>query len=36
MSSRPDEKVEYILNTTKLREIFGEEDEDEYAGEEDD
>lgn len=34
VSSRPDEKVEYILNTTKLREIFGEEDEDEYVGEE--
>ncbi len=28
-SSRPDEKVEYILNTTKLRELFGEDDSDE-------
>jgi len=28
-SSRPDQKVEYILNTTKLRELFGEEDNDE-------
>lgn len=28
-SARPDEKVEYILNTTKLRELFGEEDSDE-------
>lgn len=28
-SERPDEKVEYILNTTKLRELFGEEDNDE-------
>lgn len=29
VSGRPDEKVEYILNTTKLRELFGEEDYDE-------
>ena len=28
-SERPDEKVEYILNTTKLRELFGEADNDE-------
>lgn len=28
-SARPDQKVEYILNTTKLRELFGEEDIDE-------
>lgn len=28
-SARPDQKVEYILNTTKLRELFGEEDNDE-------
>lgn len=28
-SKRPDQKVEYILNTTKLRELFGEEDQDE-------
>jgi len=25
-SARPDEKVEYILNTTKMRELFGEDD----------
>lgn len=31
VSSRPDEKVEYIMNTTKLREMFGEEDLDEDA-----
>ena len=30
-SARPDQKVEYILNTTKLRELFGEEDNDEDA-----
>ncbi|MFC0304014.1 Z1 domain-containing protein [Rhizorhabdus histidinilytica] len=29
VSNRPDQKVEYILNTTKLREMFGDEDEDE-------
>lgn len=28
-SARPDQKVEYILNTTKLRELFGEDDNDE-------
>lgn len=28
-SSRPDEKVEYVMNTTMLRELFGEEDQDE-------
>ncbi|MGF7170803.1 hypothetical protein FHS91_002491 [Sphingobium xanthum] len=28
-SARPDEKVEYILNTTKMRELFGEDDSDE-------
>lgn len=28
-SGRPDQKVEYILNTTKLRELFGDEDSDE-------
>lgn len=28
-SSRPDQKVEYIFNTTKLRELFGEDDTDE-------
>jgi hypothetical protein len=29
VSGMPDEKVEYILNTTKLREMFGEDDTDE-------
>ena len=29
VSARPDQKVEYILNTTKLRELFGDADEDE-------
>lgn len=29
ISSRPDEKVEYVMNTTMLRELFGEEDQDE-------
>ena len=33
VSSRPDQKVEYILNTTKLRELFGDEDNDEDGGE---
>jgi hypothetical protein len=35
-SARPDKKVEYILNTTKMRELFGEDDmdEDEIDGEE--
>src|SRR5690606_37844510 len=28
VSGRPDQKVEYILNTTKLRELFGEDDQD--------
>lgn len=32
VSSRPDQKVEYILNTTKLRELFGDEDNDEGGG----
>ena len=32
-SSRPDMKVEYILNTTKLRELFGDEDADEEGSE---
>lgn len=31
VSSRPDEKVEYVMNTTMLRELFGEEDLDEDA-----
>lgn len=30
-SAKPDQKVEYILNTTKLRELFGEDDNDEDA-----
>lgn len=34
-SARPDEKVEYILNTTKLREMFGEDDSDEDGGDDD-
>ena len=34
-SSRPDKRVEYVLNTTKLRELFGEPDEDEDAEMED-
>ena len=34
-SRRPDQKVEYILNTTKLRELFGDEDEDEDGGDDD-
>lgn len=29
VSARPDQKVEYVLNTTKLRELFGEDDSDE-------
>ena len=29
VSRRPDERVEYILNTTRLRELFGEDDTDE-------
>ena len=29
VSGMPDERVEYILNTTKLREMFGEDDTDE-------
>jgi hypothetical protein len=28
-SARPDQRVEYMLNTTKLRELFGDPDEDE-------
>lgn len=28
-SARPDQKVEYILNTTKMRELFGDDDTDE-------
>lgn len=35
VSGRPDEKVEYILNTTKLREMFGDEDEDEGSDNDD-
>lgn len=35
VSSRPDEKVEYVMNTTMLRELFGEEDQDEDAEMED-
>ncbi|NWO10407.1 Z1 domain-containing protein [Chromohalobacter salexigens] len=35
VSSRPDEKVEYVMNTTMLRELFGEEDLDEDAEMED-
>lgn len=31
VSSRPDEKVEYVMNTTMLRELFGDEDLDEDA-----
>lgn len=34
-SRRPDQKVEYILNTTKLRELFGDEDEDEEGSDDD-
>ncbi|WP_412507591.1 Z1 domain-containing protein [Roseovarius sp. SYSU LYC5161] len=35
ISSRPDEKVEYVMNTTMLRELFGEDDLDEDAEMED-
>src|SRR3546814_7772888 len=35
-SSRPDQKVEYIFNTTKLRELFGEDDTDEDDRDDDD
>jgi len=35
VSSRPDEKVEYVMNTTMLRELFGEDDLDEDAEMED-
>jgi len=28
VSGRPDQKVEYVLNTTKLRELFGDDDSD--------
>lgn len=36
VSSKPDQKVEYILNTTKLRELFGEDDDaDEEMGDDD-
>lgn len=36
MSAKPDEKVEYILNTTKLRELFGDdEDSDEHMEDDD-
>ncbi|QSR17430.1 Z1 domain-containing protein [Novosphingobium sp. KA1] len=31
-SARPDQKVEYILNTTKLRELFGDADDDDDQG----
>ncbi|MHA3793033.1 Z1 domain-containing protein [Sphingomonas sp. YL-JM2C] len=34
-SARADQKVEYILNTTKLRELFGEADEDEDGADDD-
>lgn len=34
-SARPDEKVEYVLNTTKLRELFGDEDSDEDLSDDD-
>jgi hypothetical protein len=34
-SGRPDETVEYILNTTKLRELFGEDDSEEGLFDED-
>lgn len=36
MSANPEERVEYIVNTTKLKEMFGEEDVDEGALEDDD
>lgn len=36
VSSKPDEKVEYILNTTKLRELFGEGEDYDDDMEEDD
>ena len=36
VSRRPDQKVEYILNTTKLRELFGDDDEDEDLPDDDD
>lgn len=35
VSSRPDQKVEYVLNTTKLRELFGDDDADEDMGDDD-
>ncbi|WP_200832542.1 Z1 domain-containing protein [Candidatus Halocynthiibacter alkanivorans] len=35
-SARPDERVEYIMNTTKLREMFGDDDDDEDEGTYDD
>lgn len=35
VSARPDKKVEYILNTTKMRELFGDEDSDEDLGDDD-
>jgi len=35
ISSKPGKTVEYILNTTKLRELFGDDDSDEGTGEED-
>ncbi|WP_372922256.1 Z1 domain-containing protein, partial [Roseovarius sp.] len=35
VSSRPDEKVEYVMNTTMLRELFGDDDLDEDAEMED-
>lgn len=36
VSSKPNEKVEYILNTTKLRELFGEDEDYDDDMEEDD
>jgi len=36
VSSKPDEKVEYILNTTKLRELFGDDEDYDDDMEEDD
>jgi hypothetical protein len=35
VSARPGQTVEYILNTTKLREL-GDEDDDQYGGDDDD
>jgi hypothetical protein len=35
MSDRPEKKVEYVINTTKLREMLGEDDEDEDGADDD-